>query len=766
MQAKVFLIWCTAFVAGAYTSATPNNMGFILCLAVGGLLAWVLPRYWKDSPPYWVYVTAGVIGALACGYVFLRTPVPAPTDIANFAPIRSAIVRGVIANAPSLNRSGRVRFHLAVEGFKKSERDREFTPATGSLYVTVPMLEGTGRHRGDGIEELRGSVYKPSGASNPGGFDFRQFLARQGIFAGMAGRSIKPEISPPRFGEWLITKRVVQAHVTGAGMPEGALLSSFVLGGRAVDLPADLRDTFVKAGLAAMLAASGFHVAIILATALAAIDQNLPKQRLIVGSTALVGYAILTGGSPSIIRAAIMGIGGLAGLAYERKVRPLVGLAAAAVLLLLWQPMWIYDLGFQFSFLATFGLMVSANPIQQKLDWLPPNLAGALAVPIAAVLWTLPLQLYVFGRISIYSILANLLTTPLISFCIIGGVLAGIGGVLFLPLGAGLSWLLKFPLWLTIRIAEFTNSLPGAITNTGTIDLWQLLIVYAIFIVVWLVPKPQWLPVALWMPAGMLSIVLLFAPGALARANLFQVMVMDMRVQAMLIQNRGQTALINSGSANDVQYTIYPYLQREGINRIETGIATNPEPRVSEGWQNLIREGIHIKELKEVFTGDKPLTYQQIEQALRGRGTVISSLSEGQKIDLLPEVAVEILSVQPRLLKITTRDTVWLLLGTAKEGEQRDLVRSGKVVNAQVLWWTGTPLLPELVRAVKPQFLIASGTIRREAREALTPQTRGSEDEEATAVRILTTGRDGAIIWTPANGLETLKDAEDSGSAF
>jgi len=755
MTATVLLICFTAFVAGAYTSAIPNFLGVGVCLLVGGICAVLLPKYWhdRDSPPWWVYLLAGAIGALACMYVLVRTPVLTATDIANQAPMRRAIVQGTIDTSPSRTRSDRVRFNLAVQGYKKSRRDENFNPATGTLYVTVPLLEGTGRRRGDRVE-IRGSVYKPSPASNPGGFDFQQFLARQGIFAGMAGQEIEPKISPPRFGEWWITSGVVKAHVTGAGVPEGTLLSSLVLGGRAVDLPADLRDTFVKAGLAAMLAASGFHVSIILATALSAVQEGDPKLRMIVGTIALLGYAILTGASPSIIRAAIMGIGGLAGLAYGTKVRPLLGLAGAAALLLLWQPLWIYDLSFQFSFLATFGLMVSANSIEQKLEFLPPTLAGMLAIPIAAVLWTLPLQLFVFGRISVYCILANLLTTHLISACIMGGVVAGIAGVIFLPLGAGLSWLLKAPLWLTIRLAEWTNSLPGAITNTGSIDLWQLGLVYMLFVLVWAVPKvAKW-----WIPVGFLSVLLLFAPGALARANLFQVTVLATnQVPAVVIQNQGQTALINSGDSRDVQFSVFPYLQKSGINNLTMAIATDSAPRFSEGWQTLKQEGIAIPEIKETFAGEPPATYKLVQQTLSD--TNFSTLKVGEKLEIMPSVVLQVLATEPQLWQLTTENQTWLFLGKAKPSEQDRLARSGKLPKAQILWWTGSELSPKFLQSIEPQFVIA-------ATNNLSSEVRENLNKNLREARLLVTGRDGAIIWTPANGIETLRDAEDNSSAL
>jgi ComEC/Rec2-related protein len=69
-------------------------------------------------------------------------------------------------------------------------------------------------------------------------------------------------------------------------------------------------------------------------------------------------------------------------------------------------------LGFDFSFLATLGLIVTASRLQKALDFIPPAIAAAIAVPVAATLWTMPVQMLVFKEISLYGILANLVTEP------------------------------------------------------------------------------------------------------------------------------------------------------------------------------------------------------------------------------------------------------------------------------------------------------------------------------------------------------------------
>ncbi|MFY7696162.1 MAG: ComEC/Rec2 family competence protein, partial [Cyanobium sp.] len=125
----------------------------------------------------------------------------------------------------------------------------------------------------------------------------------------------------------------------------------------------------------------------------------------------------------------------------------LLGLSAAGMLLL--QPHWLQDVGFQLSVAATAGLMVTAGPLEEALKpWLealplaparlrPPlatHLAPALAVPLAASLWTLPLQLLHFGVVPLWAVPANLVATPLLTPLTLGAMATALLGLVVPPL--------------------------------------------------------------------------------------------------------------------------------------------------------------------------------------------------------------------------------------------------------------------------------------------------------------------------------------------
>lgn len=175
-----------------------------------------------------------------------------------------------------------------------------------------------------------------------------------------------------------------------------------------------------------------------------------------------------------------MGFAALIGVGLQRKVKQLGALLIAAVLMLLFNPQWIWDLGFQLSFLATFGLVTTATPINQRLQWLPSSISSLISVPIAAIIWTLPLTLHLFSVIPNYSLIVNVLSTPLISIISIGGIISALVSFISSDLGSTLSLALYYPTHWLIQLVEFFVNLPGKNIAVGSISIGQMLAIYGL----------------------------------------------------------------------------------------------------------------------------------------------------------------------------------------------------------------------------------------------------------------------------------------------
>ncbi len=716
------------------------------------------PPSWQTNPKPIIWIVAGLVGLFASLYFQFRVPQPGKNDISQFVPSGNnnnqeqlAIVRGEVASTPRLTRSQRGQFWLQVKALDEVKKESNSAGmskgATGKLYVTVPLLQATGLSPGEQVA-VTGVLYKPKAASNPGSFDFQKFLNQQGAFAGLIGKQINILEEEHKWGWWKIGERIVRSQVRWLGIPEGPLVSAMVLGSKAVDLPYEIRDLFVQAGLAHALAASGFQTSLILGVVLGLTKRTRRVTQFILGSFALILFLSLTGFQPAVLRAVIMGFAALIGLVLKRKVMQLGSLMLAATLLLLFNPLWIWDLGFQLSFLATLGLIVTVPPLTQRLNWLPPAIASLIAVPLAATIWTLPVQLHTFGVVPSYSILLNIISTPLISIISIGGIISAIPALILPDAGGVLAAVLHYPTDWLIKLVQFFSNLPGNSVAVGTISIWQMLAIYALIISVWLM---RWWQQRWWF-AAVIAVGLVLIPVWHSASTLFRITVLAADTEPVLvIQNQGRITLINSGDEGTGRYTILPFLQQQGVNQIDWAIALNLQGNDSNGWLEVLQR-LPIKVFYDYSaTPDNILGSQAIQKELLKSKGVYQPLSLGQTVNTGSTV-VQLINDQLPVLQMQIQNQSWLLVGNLKADELRQLLKKKDLPHPQVLW-CATESLKDLVLALQPQIAIAPSA-------DLDPKILSQLSQSQT--KLFFTGRDGAIQWTPKGEFEAFIQATEN----
>ncbi|MEG4069913.1 ComEC/Rec2 family competence protein [Microcoleus sp. Pol11C2] len=768
----------------------------------------------------WVWAVAGLLAFLASVYFAVRSPQPAIDDISKLIPAGgntqevAVTVRGRVVSTPRLTRSGRSQFWLETDLVSQINGGEGGVvvnrPVSGKLYVTVPLLQATSLYADNTIAVV-GSLYKPQPPSNPGAFDFQAYLAREGAFAGLKGRQIDwtrekaiadvNRVNNQADAFWepsgmrpsklqAMRQRIVRSQLSQLKVPEGPLISAIALGKQAVDLPYNIRDYFVQAGLAHAIAASGTQVSMVLALVLALTRRFSKQLQFSFGVGALFLLVGLTGFEPSVCRAALMGFGTLFAVVLSRQVKPLGLLLIAATILLLVNPLWIWDLGFQLSFLATLGLIVTTPPLMAKLDWIPPAIASIIVVPIAASIWVLPLLLYVFSVVSPYSILVNIIAAPLLWILSIGGMVSALAGLIFPPAGSVLAQLLDYPAKGLIAIAEYFSQLPGNSVAVGQVSVFQLIALYSLICWVWIggrkkkeegrrkkeegrrkkeerrkkkgksrvVSLPSFssawiLPLAL--VAGISIIVL---PAWHVQSSLFQVTLLATSGEPVLvIQDRGKVALINSGDENTVRFTVLPFLQQQGVNSVNFAIATHGHLGLSSGWGKLL-ERLPIKTFydnkapKQIHRGNN----QEFMTAVQSRQGVYFPLETNSTVDL-GSTRLQLVNAEIPVVEFLVGNRTWLLVGEMTPEAQKQLAATGTLKPAQVLWWSGKALTAELLGAVGPQVAIASA-------DEIDPETAAQLRQSKT--QIFWTGRDGALQWTPTGGFKTTLESEENQTSF
>ena len=757
------VVFCTAYILGLLCTAVSWGSYAVPTLGiVTAVLVYFNKINYRDKLPNsllsikpYLWLLAGLVGFLATIYFHSRIPQPGVNDVSKFITSGDktlpaiVTIRGNITSSPRVTRSQRGQFWLEATQLDIENESKE---VTGNLYVTVPLLQVTGLHEGEAIA-VNGTLYKPKPAANPGGFDFQAYLAQEGGFAGLKGREVilLNRETNSSWGWWAIRQRIIHSQARWLGMPEAPLVSAMVLGNRVVDLPFNITDSFITVGLAHALAASGFQVSLILGVVLNLTKRFSSQIQFGFGVTALLIFVGLTGLQPSVLRATLMGIGALIALVLQRKTKPLGLILLAGTLLLIIKPIWIWDLGFDFSFLATIGLVVTVPALMKRLDWLPPTIATLIAVPIAAYIWTLPLQLYKFGLVSPYSILVNIITTIPLSIISLGAFISAIA-TLVPTIGSATAWLLYYPTHGLIATVDFFSYLPGSTVALGTITVIQLIMLYGLIALVCLDKFWQ----KRWWLAGLIGIVLILIPVWHAQGTT-SVTVLAGTQPVVAIQDKGKVLLINSGDVNKARFTVLPFLQQQGVNQIDWAIATTSLSDNNSDWWEILQR-LSVKNFYSCVIQPENYIVQLIKAKVgRSHHVKYQYLGTGQKV-VTSSTSVEILDNQIPTLQLQIQGQTWLILGKAKPEEQKQLALSRKLPHAQVLLWAGKSLDRDLLKAVQPEVAIASSpTLDSDTMSQL----------RASKAQVFVTGKDGAIVRTPDGKFETsVETIEEKTSAL
>ena len=263
--------------------------------------------------------------------------------------------------------------------------------------------------------------------------------------------------------------------------PQGSLMSGILLGNR-VKLDKDLIETFRAVGLTHIIAVSGYNLTILTANALSIFWPIMGRKALWVSAGLIVVFVIITGAPSSILRAAAMALTVLLAKYLGRPNKAINVLIFAAAILVLFEPKIVFDVGFQLSVGATYGL-IRLSPYLNRLlskTKLPVTLQQILAETFAAIILTTPLIIGHFERLSVISPLANVLVLPLIPLAMAIGIIGAalmivpiIGNTLMLASWPLLSWIV----WISEKLASWQFASTNLTLSGWIIAAFMVLIV-------------------------------------------------------------------------------------------------------------------------------------------------------------------------------------------------------------------------------------------------------------------------------------------------
>lgn len=377
-------------------------------------------------------------------------------------------------------------------------------PVRGLLLVNLPPYPDY--IYGDQLQ-LTGQLQTPTRSAT---FDYRAYLAIQGIhstFRANESTLISQQQGTPLFQ----ALNGIRAHAEQTVRhllpePHAGLLNGILLGLNGA-IPDDVQEAFNTTGTTHVLVISGANFSVLVATVGYLAQKGMGKRRGVVLTLIVIAmYTLLVGGDPPVIRAAIMGSLVLIAFVTGRSPDALNLLAAAVVGLTFLNPAQRADVGFQLSALATLGLILLVPLLSQLSHALLAKfqlsegirqqalkiLTDSLLLTLAAQLITTPLIVGTFGRLSLVSLLTNLLIVPVQAFIMQSGAVATLVGMVFLPLGQLLAFLPYLGLAWTLSIVEWTARLPFASVAVGPFAAEQVWTLYGVVgFGLWLMTLPK-----------------------------------------------------------------------------------------------------------------------------------------------------------------------------------------------------------------------------------------------------------------------------------
>ncbi len=549
----------------------------------------------------------------------------------------------------------------------------------GKILLSFPFVPDL--ERGDRVR-FQTRLKLPKRYQNPGAFDYRRYLERQGILlTGFVGESGKMEIlvrSHPRG----VTIDRLRKGITGLlrrSLPpsEAGFLNALLVGDRS-GIDPEIWDHFQRTGTVHLIAISGQHLGIVGLVFFALflwilkrserlmLTLSVKKTSLLLSLIPVIFYTRLAGSPPSAQRAMILAVFIALVPFVRREVDWLSALAVAAIGISLFDPSAPFSASFQLSFLAVLGIFffrrkgggmsegfgeqggdppqVGGQTRAKPGDIPPPSLhkifnylRQAFWMTLGATLFTAPLVAYQFHRISLSGIITNLWAIPFVGFLLIFAFGSLFISLIFPPIGSPLIFLLGKTTALFLFAIALSSRFSWVISFYPT-ETEFFLSMTAVFLLAFLLVRPQRWRMALAGIALLGGIWILFSVWPVEKSLEVTFLDVGQGDSALLVTPSGKTLLIDAGGflipgAEPPRFdmgreVVVPYLKRRGIKKIDAILLSHPHPDHYGGLAEVVR----TFPIGEFWWNGQTFPHESFDELLRllqEKGTTKTLLREG-----------------------------------------------------------------------------------------------------------------------------------------
>jgi competence protein ComEC len=723
-----------------------------------------------------------------------RTAVTSPHDLRTVLGNETALVtvRGTLAETPRLKITVRdddeIWRSVARVRVGEIRRDDTLLPVTGELLVTTPGIPGTDYFAGQNVE-ISGVISRPPTPLAEGLFDFQHYLETRGIYYQFkAGSTNDWKLLAPLLPGPPLTDRFLHwsQQTLALGLPEEdeplRLLWAMTLGWRTA-FTGEIGEPFLRAGTMHMFAIDGLRIAL-LSGIIVTLLRVLRLSRAWCGAIAVPiiwFYTAATGWEASAVRASVMMSVVLGGWALKRPTDLLNSLAAAALVILVWEPRQLFEASFQLSF---FVVLVIALMLPRLNDWfdrvinhdplLPTELlprrkrlvlrfgrqfARYCGLSFAAWAGSIPLAAKYFHLFSPVSTLANVFAVPLGTFALMANLGALICGH-WLPRLTELfnhaAWFFMVAMqWVSIESAR----LPGAYFYVPE-PSWPTIFIYYVALIA---AFSGWLKTARRIIFGAAAVVFIGAvyfwqwQSARDETSLTVLPLNGGHAIYVDADGRRNDWLINCGSENAVEFTLKNFLRAQGVNALPRLVLANADIKNCGGAVRL-DELFNVGELwtsnakfRSAAYRDAVMKFENASAGNSGRwGERHKILESGDAVGcwqiVSPASTANFSRADdaPIVLLGTFRETRILLLSDLSRSGQSELLSGTNSLRADIvvagLPTEGEPLCGALIAAIQPKIIVIADSQMPATRRASRTLKERLEQEKVPAIYTRTTG--------------------------
>ena len=502
-------------------------------------------------------------------------------DVERFSQTTYTAYEALVKTIPE-KRKKSLRLELHVLGLRTASG---WVSVDANALVNIPLDASIVPEPGDHIV-VRGQLWEPKGPLNPEEFDYQKYLWNKGValtsyIADGTLKIVTQEHNSWGPGLWSIhvsqwADKQFRANILddrSYGLVKAMLL------GRRDDLRSDQIDDYTTSGTVHILSVSGMHVAMIFLVMSFILGwmKRLPggKYLYLLSITALlVFYSMVTGFPPSVQRATVMCVILVIAEVFQKKNNSVNTLGVSAFLILLLDPMALYDVGFQLSYLAMLGIFLFYKPMEdlwKPSNWLLLKTWQITALSFAAQLATFPLSIYYFHQFPFYFWLVNpfvIFFTNLLLPAAMVLLFASIFPLYLLQ--QFINWIVQACAYLTNVSAAVPKSLPGFLIDNLYLDKVEIMLLYLVLFGVWYMYESRQYRWSRLIAVGIILFVIYAVSTSLQTYLTPTVVFHSVPKHTVLTFKKGNTLYVSSDQefvtdSNAYDFFINNYAIKEGV---------------------------------------------------------------------------------------------------------------------------------------------------------------------------------------------------------